>query len=124
MKTAKSEGKYAYDGLERVFHEKTRLSIIASLFASRKGRDFNELKALCGLTDGNLSRHLQVLKAEGIIKIRKGYINNKPNTHCSITGEGREKFSQYLEELEKVIKDAKAVAMQSEGFEEGLAPAT
>ncbi len=51
---------YAYDGLDRIFHEKARLGIVTSLVSQGEGLGFSELKALCGLTDGNLSRHLQV----------------------------------------------------------------
>jgi hypothetical protein len=53
-------GRFAYEGLERVIHEKARLGITASLAAHPEGLLFNDLKDLCTLTDGNLSRHLQV----------------------------------------------------------------
>src|ERR1700722_9354630 len=55
-------GRFAYDGLERVIHEKARLSVLSSLAAHPDGLLFNELKALCSLTDGNLSRQIQVLQ--------------------------------------------------------------
>ena len=60
----KSEGRpnqYAYPGLDRVIHERARLSVLTSLARYSKGLRFSDLKALCGLTDGNLSRHMQVL---------------------------------------------------------------
>jgi hypothetical protein len=51
---------FSYDGLDRVIHEKARLGLLTSLMAHPKGLAFADLKQLCGLTDGNLSRHLQV----------------------------------------------------------------
>ena len=52
---------FSYDGLDRVIHEKARLGLLTSLMAHPKGLAFADLKLLCGLTDGNLSRHLDVL---------------------------------------------------------------
>ena len=60
-----ASGRFAYDGLERVFHEKARLGIMTSLVGHPKGLIFSDLKELCALTDGNLSRHLQVLHEAG-----------------------------------------------------------
>jgi len=56
------EGRFAYDGLDRVLHEKARLGILTSLVAHPDGLKFGELRGLCSLTDGNLSRHLDVLR--------------------------------------------------------------
>jgi len=56
------EGRFAYDGLDRVLHEKARLGILTSLVAHPEGLKFGELRGLCSLTDGNLSRHLDVLR--------------------------------------------------------------
>ena len=63
---ADSNGRFAYDGLERVFHEKARLGIMTSLVTNPRGLIFSDLKELCHLTDGNLSRHLQVLHEAGL----------------------------------------------------------
>jgi DNA-binding transcriptional ArsR family regulator len=65
-----SVGRFAYDGLDRVIHEKARLSVLTSLIAHPKGLVFGDLKQMCGLTDGNLSRHLQVLEEAGLIEKR------------------------------------------------------
>ena len=73
-------GRFAYDGLDRVIHEKARLSVLTSLVAHPKGLVFGDLKQMCGLTDGNLSRHLQVLEEAGLIAIEKGYDHNRPQT--------------------------------------------
>lgn len=107
MKTDKVEkGKYSYDGLDRIMHEKARLSILTSLFVNPAGYNFNELKKLCNLTDGNLSRHIKILKEAEMIEVIKGYANNKPLTTCRMTKIGRARFVDYMAELEKVFKDA------------------
>ena len=99
-------GRFAYDGIDRVMHEKARLSIMTSLVTRSEGLRFGELKQLCGLTDGNLSRHLDVLREAGLVEIWKGFENRRPQTLCRLTPEGRRRFVEYLEELEKVVKDA------------------
>ena len=99
-------GRFAYDGIDRVMHEKARLSIMTSLVTRPEGLLFGELKQLCGLTDGNLSRHLDVLREAGLVEIWKGYERRRPQTLCRLTPEGRRRFMEYLEELEKVVKDA------------------
>ena len=54
--------RFAYDGLDRVIHERARLSVLTSLVTHSRGLLFGDLKQLCALTDGNLNRHLQVLE--------------------------------------------------------------
>lgn len=99
-------GKNAFEGLDRALHEKARLAILTSLLANPDGLRFNELKELCSLTDGNLSRHLQLLKDEELIEIWKGIEQNRPQTLCRLTRPGRERFLAYLDELEKVLRQA------------------
>ncbi|MGA7490777.1 MAG: transcriptional regulator, partial [Xanthobacteraceae bacterium] len=103
-------GRFAYDGLDRVIHEKARLSVLTSLVAHSKGLVFGELKQMCGLTDGNLSRHLQVLEEAGFIRIEKGYDRNRPQTVVRITSQGRARYLDYLAVLEQVVRDAAAAA--------------
>ena len=62
---------FAYEGLERVIHEKARLGILASLATHAEGLAFSDLKQFCALTDGNLNRHLQVLQEAGLVEVRK-----------------------------------------------------
>src|ERR1700678_655057 len=100
------EGRFAYEGLDRVIHERARLSVLTSLITSPKGLTFGDLKQLCSLTDGNLSRHLQVLEKDGMVAIEKGYDRNRPQTMCRITAAGRKRYLEYLETLEQVVKDA------------------
>ncbi len=99
-------GRFAYDGLDRVIHEKARLGVLTSLMSHPKGLAFADLKQLCGLTDGNLSRHLQVLEEAGLVDILKGYDEKRPQTLCRITANGRRRFLKYLSVLEQVVRDA------------------
>jgi DNA-binding HxlR family transcriptional regulator len=102
----KTPGRYAYGGLERVIHEKARLSILSSLASNEAGLLFNDLKALCSLTDGNLSRQLQVLQEAKFVEVWKGMKNNRPQTLCRLTNDGRKRFLDYLAVLESVIANA------------------
>ena len=70
-KTETNNAPFSYDGLDRVIHEKARLGLMTSLMAHPKGLAFADLKQLCGLTDGNLSRHLQVLQEAGLVEVDK-----------------------------------------------------
>jgi len=100
------EARFAYEGLDRVLHEHARLSILASLIASPRGLSFNDLKQLCALTDGNLSRHLRVLERAKVVEIVKGHEGNRPQTVCRMTPGGRRRFLEYLSTLEQVVRDA------------------
>ena len=104
--TKESVGRFAYDGLDRVIHEKARLSVLTSLVAHPKGLVFGDLKQMCGLTDGNLSRHLQVLEEASLVDIEKGYDRNRPKTVVRITAQGRTRYLNYLTVLEQVVSDA------------------
>jgi DNA-binding transcriptional ArsR family regulator len=99
-------GRFAYEGLDRVLHEKARLGIMTSLVTRPEGLLFSELKKLCALTDGNLSRHLDVLREAGLVEVWKGFENRRPQTLCRLSADGRARFLAYLEELEQVIRDA------------------
>lgn len=100
--------RFAYDGLDRVIHERARLSVLTSLVTHSKGLLFGDLKQLCALTDGNLNRHLQVLEEAKLIGITKGVQNNRPQTFCRITALGRRRYVEYLAVLEQVLLDAGA----------------
>jgi len=103
-----NSGRFAYEGLDRVIHEKARLGIITSLSTHPDGLLFNDLKELCTLTDGNLSRHLQILTEAGLVEVWKGFKNNRPQTLCRLTGEGKRRFLEYVAVLESVVADAMA----------------
>jgi DNA-binding transcriptional ArsR family regulator len=93
-----------------VIHERARLSVLTSLAAHPKGLVFGTLKLMCGLTDGNLSRHLQVLEEARLIAIEKSYDRNRPQTICRITAQGRQRYLDYLKVLERVVRDAATAA--------------
>jgi DNA-binding MarR family transcriptional regulator len=101
-------GRFAYEGLDRTIHEKARLGIMTSLATHPEGLLFADLKQLCSLTDGNLSRHLQVLQSSGFVEVWKGSKNRRPQTLCRITRQGRKELMAYLAVLEKVVADAAA----------------
>ena len=105
-----SPGRFSYEGLDRVMHEKARLGILASLGAYRQGLLFNDLKELCSLTDGNLSRHLSVLSEAGLVEIWKGQQGARQQTMYRLTAEGKKRFAEYISVLEGVIADAQAKA--------------
>ena len=105
-----ASGRFAYEGLERVFHEKARLGIMTSLVSHPKGLIFADLKELCALTDGNLSRHLQVLHDAGFVEVWKGFHRNRPQTLCRLTDDGRTRFLEYINVLENVVADALTAA--------------
>jgi DNA-binding HxlR family transcriptional regulator len=108
-KVPRSEGRFAYEGLDRVIHERARLSVLTSLITNPKGLAFGDLKQLCALTDGNLSRHLRVLENGKMVEIVKKHDRNRPQTICRITASGRSRYIEYLSTLEQVVRDAARV---------------
>jgi DNA-binding MarR family transcriptional regulator len=117
------EPRFAYDGLDRLIHERARLGVLTSLIAYPKGLRFADLKQLCALTDGNLSRHLQVLQTARLVEISKGLERNRPQTVCRITSKGRKRYLEYLAVLEQVVIDA-AAAVKAEPDIAGAAALT
>src|SRR5438309_11603011 len=114
-KSAMSSAPFSYDGLDRVIHEKARLGLLTSLMAHPKGLAFGDLKQLCNLSDGNLSRHLQVLQEAGLVEIIKSFEGNRPQTTCRLTRSGRRRFLDYLAVLEQVVRDAAETAGEDFG---------
>ena len=107
--------RFGYEGLDRVIHERARLGLLTSLASHRDGLPFGDLKQLCGLTDGNLSRHLQVLQESGLVEVSKSFVHNKPQTLCRITPQGRDRFLEYLGVLEDVVRDAARAVKEAPG---------
>ena len=101
-----AEPKPAFDGLDRVMHEKARLGILTCLLKKRDGLTFNDLKAACDLTDGNLSRHLETLAEAGLVEITKGKNGRRPQTLARLTAEGAKRFVDYLALLEGIVAAA------------------
>jgi DNA-binding MarR family transcriptional regulator len=114
MNRAKPKGQrehpFAYEGLDRVMHERARLGVLTSLLANPKGLSFAALRQLCGLTDGNLSRHLEVLETAKLVEIKRTTEDARPQSLIRITSNGRKRFLGYLAVLEQVLLDAGAPA--------------
>jgi len=95
-----------FDALEKIFHEPNRLAIMSALCATENGLTFNALREQCGLTDGNLNRHLKVLEEADAILITKAFVKNKPQTTVSISKKGLKRFEEYLTALQQVLTAA------------------
>ncbi|MFI4861103.1 MAG: transcriptional regulator [Phycisphaerales bacterium JB063] len=109
--------RFAYDGLERVIHEKARLGIMTSLATHPAGLVFTDLKQLVGLTDGNLNRHLAVLEDAGFVEPHALKAAEMPKrgrgkrpTQYKLTRLGRKRFLEYISQLEQVVRDAGEIA--------------
>ena len=96
-----------YEELGKTFHEPNRLAIMSELCAANAGLTFVELKDACGLTDGNLNRHLKVLEEAGAVKTKKQFVESKPRTTVSVTAKGVNRFNEYLGALSAVLEQAK-----------------
>jgi DNA-binding transcriptional ArsR family regulator len=97
-----------YENIKQIFHEPNRLAIMAALCAAETdGMTFNELKKECGLTDGNLSRHLKTLKNIDVIRIEKKFVGVKPCTTVFVSQNGYERFNEYLSALSEVLEQAR-----------------
>jgi DNA-binding MarR family transcriptional regulator len=125
IRTPDHAGRFAYEGLDRVIHEKARLGIVTSLVTHPEGLLFGDLKELCALTDGNLSRHLQILHEARLVQIWKGFKDHRPQTLCRLTDDGRKRFLDYLAVLENVVTDALGApgAGEAKKLAEGWTPA-
>ncbi len=102
----KTTAPFAYEGLDRVIHERARLSVLTSLMTHPNGLSFVELKQFCALTDGNLARHLQVLEEEKMVCLTKEADTGRAQTTARVTVSGRKRYLEYLTILEKVVSDA------------------
>ena len=105
-----SSARSALDDIDRVFHEKARLGIMTTIVGSQDGMNFNELKELCDLTDGNLNRHLKVLVDTSVLSVRKTGQGRNTNSHYKLTAKGRKAFEKYLTALEAILNAAKKSA--------------
>jgi DNA-binding MarR family transcriptional regulator len=115
-----SEHPFAYEGLDRVMHERARLGVLTSLLAHPDGLLFAALRQLCGLTDGNLSRHLEVLETAKLVEIRRTTEDARPQSLVRITASGRKRFLSYLAVLEQVLLDAGATCETEDGRARGV----
>ena len=93
---------YNIGKIDEVIHGRLRLGVMAYL-ANAEVADFNELKALLEVTQGNLSVQLRKLEDAGYVAIEKGFLGRKPRTQVRITPAGRKAFAVYLDALGKLI---------------------
>lgn len=112
-----------YEALEKVFHEPNRLAIISELCASGDGLSFVDLKRECGLTDGNLSRHLKVLEEAGAVELKKEFVDLKPRTTVFVTTKGLNRFNEYLSALSQVLDNARKALPKAEKMRRALSGA-
>ena len=91
------------ENLNKVFDSRIRLGIMSALLVNEEV-NFNDLKELIQVTDGNLASHLKTLEESAYIKVQKGFIGRKTNTTYSVTKAGEKAFKQHLEALEKMIR--------------------
>jgi DNA-binding MarR family transcriptional regulator len=92
--------------LDRVIHEKGRLTIMSMLAASPE-LSFTELRDGLGMTDGNLTTHIRTLQQAGYLSVTKSFQNNRPLTTCALTTAGRKAFTNYINLLEQIVRQAK-----------------
>jgi DNA-binding HxlR family transcriptional regulator len=92
--------------LNKIFDSRIRLGIMSALMVN-DSVNFNELKELLDITDGNLASHLKNLEDSGTIKVQKGFIGRKTNTTYSVTKAGEKSFKAHLAALEQMIKSTK-----------------
>jgi len=90
--------------INKVFESKARLGIMSILLVNDSS-DFNSLKKLLGLTDGNLASHIAPLEKSRYIKVNKSFIGKKPNTSYSVTAAGRKAFKEHLDAMERLINE-------------------
>ncbi len=88
--------------INKAFDHRIRLGIMSVLMVNESA-DFNMLKELLGVTDGNLASHTKALESENYISIEKQFINKKPNTKYIATKEGKKAFTAHIDALEKLI---------------------
>lgn len=94
------------ENLNKIFDSRIRLGIMSALMVN-EGVNFNDLKELLSITDGNLASHLKTLEESGYVKIEKGFIGRKTNTTYSVTKAGEKAFKAHLTALEKMIGSIK-----------------
>lgn len=94
--------KNLIQNINKAFDHRIRLGIMSVLMVNESA-DFNMLKELLGVTDGNLASHTKALEAENYIQIEKQFIGKKPNTRYIATKEGKKAFQDHIDALEKLI---------------------
>ncbi len=89
-------------GLNKIFDSRIRLGIMSVLMVN-DSVDFNTMKELLDVTDGNLASHLKALEKEEVIEVRKQFLGRKPNTSYKITPLGQKLFKEHIDALERLL---------------------
>lgn len=95
-----------FDQFDKAFENRLRLQIMSVLVANDY-YDFNSLKELLQVTDGNLASHLKALEKETYITVTKSFVGRKPNTQYAASLLGKQAFKKHLEALENLIRQQK-----------------
>lgn len=96
--------KNPISNLQKVFESRIRLGIMSALMVNDT-LDFNALKELLELTDGNLASHLKALEQQEIVVVSKQFVGRKPSTTYRATEQGKDLFRQHLAALEQLINN-------------------
>lgn len=91
--------------LNKVFDNRVRLAAMSALSVN-ESLDFNSLKQMLNVTDGNLASHIAALENEGYVKVTKKFVGKKPQTSYALTSAGRKAFADHIDALEKLIKNS------------------
>ncbi len=95
--------KSPFENLDKVLEHRVRLQIL-SVLAAGDSSDFNSLKQLLDVTDGNLATHIKALEREKYVHVTKAFIDRKPNTRYKITDRGRTAFKRHIEAMADVVR--------------------
>ena len=95
--------KEVIERLNKAFENRVRLGIMSTLMVNDK-IDFNNLKEMLNLSDGNLASHISALEKSGYVKIEKKFMGKKPNTIYKVSAAGKKAFVQHLDALEELLK--------------------
>ena len=94
--------KNIISNINKAFDHRVRLGIMSVLMVNEFA-DFNSLKELLGVTDGNIASHIKALEKEGYVKVEKSFIDRKPNTRYSATKVGRKDFQKHIDAIENLL---------------------
>jgi DNA-binding MarR family transcriptional regulator len=98
--------KNPFENLDKVLEHRVRLQIM-SVLVTNESYDFNSLKDLLGVTDGNLASHMKALEKEKYVLVNKTFVDRKPNTRYKASEKGKNAFRKHIDAMEAVIKSQK-----------------
>lgn len=98
--------KNPFDQLDKVLEHSIRLRIMVVL-AANPSYDYNGLKELLEVTDGNLATHLKTLEREKYIVVTKSFVDRKPNTRYKVSDRGRSALKRHMEAMAEVVRQGR-----------------